>query len=120
MLISLNSGGKAKLSQQSSNAIPWVLAVRWWWLKGIRARSAGQEDVALALFRRCENLLSNRRRRTGDLTNDLREDHSEQRGEGEEKEEDDDDTERAEVAVLLPYCVVHPRIDLHVRKFNPF
>lgn len=95
-----------------------MLAVRWWWLRGIRARQAGHADEALACFRRCEKALKRggkrrqgRRRRhqaEGSGSSGSEKDHDKS---GEEQE---DEEEEEEAVVLLPHCAVHPRIDLQV------
>lgn len=89
---------------RTSIAAPWVLAVRWWWLKGTRTRHAGHTKEALECFRRCERLLRARGRKEAGV-----------QGRWARVEDDDDDEEGVELVVVLPYCVVHPRIDLQVR-----
>ncbi|CAM9141767.1 unnamed protein product [Scytosiphon promiscuus] len=44
-------------SRGGSNAVPWVMVVRWWWLKAVRSRQAGQAKAALRYLRRCEKAL---------------------------------------------------------------
>lgn len=78
--------------------VPWAFRVRWWWLKGVRARHAGDREQALEYFHRCERVLE-LKARDGTIG-----------GKAEEKEEE----EEGQAVVVLPYCNVHPRIDLQV------
>lgn len=102
-----------------------MLAVRWWWLKGLRARQAGQADEALVCFRRCEKFLKGRKVRrqrrivqssstttTGRKGTKQGVEHKE---EEEENDEGDGEGEEEEAVVLLPHCVVHQRVDLQVK-----
>lgn len=91
-----------------------MLLVRWWWLRGIRARQAGRADEALACFRRCEQALKGggkRQRQWRCQTEGSGSSGGESDGKSGEEEEDKDE----EAVVLLPYCAVHPRIDLQVK-----
>ena len=100
-------------AHRDSNTAPWVLVVRWWWLRGIRARQASRADEALACFRRCDKALREggkrqRRRRC------QAEGSSSSGAESEDKSGEEQEDEDEETVVLLPYCAVHPRIDLQV------
>lgn len=91
-----------------------MLVVRWWWLRGIRARQAGRADEALACFRRCEKALKEgggRRQRWRCQAEGSGSSGAESDDKSGEEQEDGDE----EAVVLLPYCAVHPRIDLQVR-----
>lgn len=79
-------------------SLPWSLVVRWWWLRGSRARHAGDTQQALKCFHRCERA----------LTLWSGEDRRDGRGEGEAGDE--------KAVVVLPYCVVHSRIDVQVME----
>lgn len=87
-----------------------MLAVRWWWLKGIQARQGGQAEEALEHFHRCESALRGRGREQR-----AQQGGGASSGQEEEKGDEFNDEDEEEVAVLLPYCSVHPRIDLQVR-----
>ncbi|CAM9884029.1 unnamed protein product, partial [Ectocarpus sp. 12 AP-2014] len=105
----LGDDGDGAAGHGESNTAPWALAVRWWWLKGIRARQGGQAEEALEHFHRCESALRGRGREQraqqgGGVSS----------GQEEEKGDEFNDADEEEVAVLLPYCSVHPRIDLQV------
>lgn len=90
---------------EADSHVPWALVVRWRWLRGLRARHAGEVEEALKCFRRCERAL-----RVWD-----EEEGRGGEGEGEEQEHSDKKT-----AVVLPYCVVNPRIDVQVSKHPGF
>lgn len=97
-----------------------MLAVRWWWLKGLRARQADQADEALVCFRRCEKVLKGRKiRRRRRLVQSSRSTGRNETKQGvedkEEEEEGDGGGEEEEAVVLLPHCVVHQRVDLQVK-----
>lgn len=71
----------------------------------MRARHSGRREEALECFRRCEGALrraARRRRRIRRRDDDAEGDGGDRAG-GEEK-----------IVVVLPYCVVHPRIDPQV------
>lgn len=78
--------------------------MRWWWLKGVRARHSGRREEALECFRRCEGALRRAARRRRRIR---RRDEAEVDGGDRAGEED-------KIVVVLPYCVVHPRIDAQV------
>lgn len=84
----------------ATGGLPWAFIVRWCWLRGIRARHTGNVEEALICFRQCERAL-----RTWD----------EEEGSGEEEKGEDvqEEGEKSPV-VVLPYCVVNPRIDIKV------
>lgn len=94
--------------------MPWALAVRWSWLRGLRARQAGQADEALVCLRRCEQFLKwgkkQRRRVQSRGGSGVRQGAKEGTQDREEEEGGED-----EAVVLLPHCVVHPRVDVQVR-----
>ena len=102
----VDKGGSA--AQRASNATPWALAVRWWWLKGIRERHAGRREEALACFRRCIRVLRSKGKKHGER------DRLKEADDGDDRDEDEEKEGSEEAVVLLPYCVVHPRIDTHV------
>ncbi|CAM9213321.1 unnamed protein product, partial [Ectocarpus sp. 13 AM-2016] len=105
----LGNDGYGAAKHGESNTAPWVLAVRWWWLKGIRAKQGGQAEEALEHFHRCESALRGRGREQR-----AQQGGGASSGQEEEKGDDFNDENEEEVAVLLPYCSVHPRIDLQV------
>lgn len=82
-----------------SQDMPWTFRVRWWWLRGLRAKHADERDWALECFRRCERMLRARTCARGDGNVGL------------------DDEEDDGAVVVMPYCAVHPRIDSQVRCF---
>ncbi|CAN0096468.1 unnamed protein product, partial [Ectocarpus sp. 8 AP-2014] len=105
----LGDDGDGAAGHGESNTAPWVLAVRWWWLKGIRARQGGQAEEALEHFHLCERALRGRGREQR-----AQQGSGASSGQEEEKGDEFNDEDEEEVAVLLPYCSVHPRIDLQV------
>lgn len=101
-----NGDGKSTAGQRLlrvDSHIPWAIVVRWWWLRGLRARHAGDREAALKCFRRCEGAL---------MVCD------EKKGRGEEGKRGEQEHMEQKTAVVLPYCVVNPRIDAQVSKHS--
>lgn len=111
---SCGRGTDGDAAHPESTTAPWVLVVRWWWLRGIRARQAGHADEALACFRRCEKALKGGGKRRRRRRRYQAESSGGSGAENDDKSGEEQEDEDHEAVVLLPYCAVHPRIDLQV------